>query len=145
MLGQFFQFHYALVGEDVGRVEPRNIRNDWPAAGVDENFFRFQKGFTHLDLARIRESGLPLVETYVGMQPDLSLDSAAEARDDFVFLRDDCRKIHGHIIGAHSPTRGMPRVVRDLRTMNHGLRGRAPCIDTSAAHVALFDQGDFPS
>jgi hypothetical protein len=94
---------------------------------------------------RIRESGLPLVETNIRMQTDLLLYPAAEACDDVVFLRDDAWKVGGDILGSDSPARGIPRVMRDLRPVDHRFGGRAPRIDACAADIAHFDQCDLPS
>src|SRR4029077_4712704 len=144
MLGQILQLHHAFIRENAGRVESRNFGDDRAATRVDENLFGFEKSFAQSNLVRTRELGLPLVEMYIRMQPDFLLHSAAETRDHVVFLRNDRWKISAHILGANTPARGIPRIVRDLPPRDHRFCGRAPRIDARAADVSLFDQCDFP-
>lgn len=86
MPGELFQFHQAFVGENVGWIDTRNVGADRASTGVDEYFIGFEQGFAHLYLVRIRKSGLPLLEMYIGIKADLLLHSAAEASNDVVFF-----------------------------------------------------------
>ena len=80
------------------------------------------------------------IEAKVGAFIDLFLLAAAETEDDFVFLGNDFCKINADVRSVDAPARGVPRIVSDLRAVDHRLGGRASNIDAGAAQIFLLDE-----
>jgi hypothetical protein len=82
---------------------------------------------------------------HLGAACDLLLVAIAPTTDQRIFLSDDLWQVGTDIVGYDAPARSVSSIVGNLRTMNHGLRGRASRIDASAAKLALFNQSNSPS
>ena len=79
------------------------------------------------------------------LYPPAFCPSATKGVNDFVLLRDDGSEIDTHILRVYAPSRGVPRIVGHLSSMNHGFCRRTSCVDARATEVPFFDQRNSPS
>src|SRR3989442_14002531 len=86
-----------------------------------------------------------VVETKLLALIDPSLLAASEAQNHLILLRDDFCEIDANIGCVDGPARAIPRIVSDLRAMNHGIRRRAAAVDAGSAQVLSLDERDGPS
>ena len=121
-------------------IEAGDRRNTRAATGVDEDLFALKQVIRNPELMRANKSCVPPMEAKVGTLIDLFLLSTSEVQDDLVFLGNDFGEIGGDVRGRDPPTRGVPRVVGDLRAMHHDLGGRAAHVDAGAAQIFFLDE-----
>src|SRR5206468_6437047 len=100
-------------------LEAENQRDTRTATGVDENPVTFEGILADHELMRGDKTRVAAMKAKFGALVYLFLLAATETQDHFVFLSDDFGKIGADVRRVNTPTRGVPRVVSDLRAMNH--------------------------
>src|SRR5579862_2311023 len=139
VFGNGGELHNGFVSKVLDVRQARNGRNRGTAAGIDEDFFAFEKIIANSELVGRNELRVASVECQIGAFVDGSLLIATKAEDNFVFLRDDFLKIDADVFRVDAPAVGVAGVVRNLRAGNHGFRGSAADVDAGSAKISLFD------
>src|SRR5262249_26092927 len=134
-----------LVRQVVHALQAGDSRDARPCTGVDEDSRAFEHFSFDAELSGTHEAGLSTVEMHLGTACDPLLVPIAPAIDQRILLSDDLWQVGADIVGDDAPARSVSGIVRNLRTMNHRLRGRASRVDARAAELALFDQSNGPS
>jgi hypothetical protein len=144
MLRQGAQLHDRGGVKGVDGIEPLDGRSRRPGAGVDEDCIGRERPHAtvlerHFDDPGRGEAAIPEDELDILglLQPTLS--SRSEVVHNGLLALADLGHVHGHRTTAHAEVGGAPGQVGDAGAGDHGLGGRAPHVDASAADVLPFD------
>jgi len=127
-------------------VESRHVRDQRPAADIEEDPVRAQDPRADLDFGAADEARVSPVDhgAFQAFQP--VLDAVAGLADDFILAGLDAPHVDArHCVQDHAIVRGAPCHVRRVRARDHRLRRRATVVDASPSELVLLDHGDFPA
>ncbi|MNF72792.1 hypothetical protein D3C84_547750 [compost metagenome] len=121
---------------------PRNLRNLRPAAGRDQNIPGGKALAIDLDLMRIDDLRVPLMQGHAAVDQQVAIN-AIEAIDLAVLVGDQRRPVELRLIQAPAKTGSLLEVFGEVRTVDQQFFRHTADVHTGPAQIAAFGHGHF--